>query len=140
MFFSACYSFCESGSSNSSAAASKQRTKTQPWASHEHFGWLNSPMYAEVLRQVVADAFDDRSRECLRVSPDVSASPHAASVTRLHVAVHLLSHKDVANSMKARMRESLEHVHHKHNDSVGCCFENLIREIKNQGNSLRSHL
>ena len=57
----------------------KQKTKMQPWAAHEHCLWANSPGFEEMLREIVRDAFDDESRNQLSIVADTSLS--AASPT-----------------------------------------------------------
>ena len=72
-----------------SESASKQSTKTEPWSAHRHFAWLNSECFDKMLQNLVADAFDERSRECLRFNADVCPSPHSSTATRLHYSIKL---------------------------------------------------
>ena len=64
--------------------ASKQRTKCTPGAAHEHCAWVNSPVFLDVLTSVIGDAFDDRSRDILKLAADVQENaqlPAAACLT-----------------------------------------------------------
>ena len=64
--------------------ATKQSSKTKPWSVHEHFAFLNSVAFDDMLCNVVANAFDDRAQEALRLTADCMACPRSANAAGLH--------------------------------------------------------
>ena len=64
--------------------ANKQSSKSTLWSAHEHFAFLNSVAFEDMLMNVVADACDDRAQDALRVTADCLACPRSVSVAGLH--------------------------------------------------------
>ena len=67
----------------STVRATQQRTKCTPGAAHEHCAWVNSPGFNDILTGVIADSFDDRSRDILKVAADVQENVDRPAATCL---------------------------------------------------------